>query len=168
MGAKIRSVGIAEMVVSDDPDDVLVAYGLGSCVAICVYDPIARVGGMVHALLPTSSNGNGASGNPYKFADRGIPLLVEAVLGSGGRSYRLVAALWGGAKVLSAPGFDNSFDIGKRNVVAANAALKVVGLRVVVQDIGGKSGRTVKFGVGSGEVTVRSIGGKSSTFNLVG
>ena len=168
MDPKVRSVGIAEMVVSDDPDDMLVAYGLGSCVAVCVYDPIARVGGMVHALLPTSPANNGASGNPYKYADSGTSLLVEAVLGSGGKVYRLIAALWGGAKVLSAPGFDNSFDIGARNVQAADTALKAGGLRVVVRDIGGRSGRTVKFEVGSGETMVRSVGGRSSTFNLVG
>ncbi len=168
MDTKIRSVGIAEMVVSDDPDDVLVAYGLGSCVAICVYDPVARVGGMLHALLPTYPTNNGASGKLCKFADRGTPLLIDADLGSGGKAYRLIAALWGGAKVLSAPGFDNSFDIGARNVVAADAALETKGLRVVVRDVGGRSGRTVKFEIGSGEVIVRSVGGKSSKFDLVG
>lgn len=168
MCVKVRSVGIAEMLVSDDPDDVLVAYGLGSCVAVCVYDPIARVGGMLHALLPTSLSNNGASGNPYKFVDCGIPLLIEAVVGSGGKTYRMIAALWGGAKVLSAPGFDKSFDIGLRNVQEADEALKAKRLRVVVRDIGGQSGRTVKFQLGSGEAIVRSVGGKSTTFNLVG
>ncbi len=167
MTEKLRSIGIAEMILSDDPDDVLVAYGLGSCVAICLYDPVTRVGGMLHALLPNAPADDLAGANPYKFTDRGTSLLVKEVVETGAAKYRLVAALWGGAKVLSAPGFNESFDIGMRNVMAAEASLKEAGLRVGAQATGGRAGRTVKFNISDGHVTVRSLGGESSEFDLV-
>ncbi len=73
MTENMRSVGIGEVITSDTPNDVLGAYGLGSCVAICLYDPVAQVGGMLHALLPTAPNGNDRTGNPRKFVDQGTP-----------------------------------------------------------------------------------------------
>ena len=98
----LRVVCIGDIVVSDTPDDVLVVYGLGSCVAVCLYDPAARVGGMVHALLPTAPRGRQASNQQAKFVDQGVPLLVEAVVAAGGLRSRLITCLCGGAQLLSA------------------------------------------------------------------
>ena len=72
----LLTVSIGELAVSRAADDVLVAYGLGSCVAVCLYDPVARVAGMLHALLPNVPDGNRANGNASKFADQGVPLLL--------------------------------------------------------------------------------------------
>ena len=158
MSENLCAVAIGEMVVSDVPDDVLIAYGLGSCVAVCLYDPVARVGGMLHALLPTAPNGNEANDKHTKFVDQGVPLLVNVLVQSGARRTRLIARLCGGAQVLSAPGFNNSLDIGERNVLAAEAALQAAGLRVQAQATGGHVGRTVKLYIASGQVTARSLG----------
>jgi chemotaxis protein CheD len=160
MTENARSVGIGEIVASDAPDDVLVAYGLGSCVAICLYDPVARVGGMLHALLPAAPNGNLNVGNPVKFVDRGTPLLLEALLESGARRTRLVAQLYGGAQALSAPGFedDDLLSIGERNVIAAETALRAAGLGIRTRATGGRIGRTVRLYIADGQVTVRSLG----------
>ena len=77
------AVPIGDMIVSDNMDDVLVAYGLGSCVAVCLYDPVIKVGGMLHALLPSPPNGDSQPKNPAKFVDqlvkKRILLLVHSL-----------------------------------------------------------------------------------------
>ena len=158
MADNVRTVSIGEIVVSDAPEDVLVSYGVGSCVAVCLYDPVARVGGMLHALLPTAPDGNKGRSRLTKFVDQGMGLLIEALLEVGARRGRLIAQLCGGARVLSAPGFDGSLDIGERNVLAAERALRAAGLRIRAQATGGQIGRTVKFYIADGQVTLRSLG----------
>lgn len=157
MAEKLRTVSIGEMIVSDSPDDVLVAYGLGSCVAVCLSDPVIQVGGMLHALLPTAPNGR-AAGNLAKFVDQGVPLMIESILKMGARRSRLVAHLCGGSQMLTAPGFDDALNIGKRNVLAAELALQTAGLRIRAQDTGGNSGRTVKLYVGNAQLAVKTLG----------
>ena len=154
------TVPIGEIVVSDAAEDALVAYGLGSCVAVCLYDPVAQIGGMLHALLPSAPNNNGNSPPPSpKFVDQGTPLLIESLLKRGAKRNRLVAKLCGGAQVLSAPGFENGMlNIGERNVRAAEVALKAAGLRIQAQDTGGRVGRTVRLHVADGQVTVKDLG----------
>ncbi len=163
MTENVRSVPIGEMVLSDDPHDVLVAYGLGSCVAICLHDPVAQVGGMLHALLPSapkeSSHSRRNPGKPTKFVEQGFPLLIDAILKLGARRSRLIAKLCGGAKVLSAPGFeDGPLNIGTRNVLAAEAALKTARLRIEAQDTGGEIGRTIRLYIADGKITVKTLG----------
>jgi chemotaxis protein CheD len=152
----IRSVSIGEIVASNADEDVLVAYGVGSCVAICLYDSAARVGGMLHALLPTAPDGT-KTPTSSKFVDQGVPLLIDALVKLGARRYRLAAQLCGGAQVLSAPGFENSLNIGERNVEAAKTALHKAGIRIHGQAIGGDVGRTVKFYIADGRATLRSL-----------
>jgi chemotaxis protein CheD len=153
----VRAVQIGEIVVSDAPDDTLVAYGLGSCVAVCLYDPVTQVGGMLHALLPTALGKDG--GAPTKFVDRGTPLLIESLLELGAGRNRLVAQLCGGARTLSAPGFESDWlSIGERNVQAAEDALQAAGLRIHAQATGGRVGRTVRFSIANGQVTIKSLG----------
>jgi len=157
---KLRAVTIGAVVTSKVPDDVLIAYGLGSCVAVCLYDPVARVGGMLHALLPTAPGNRKTKDSRAKFVDEGVPLLVEELTRLGARRSRLIVRLCGGAKVLSVPGFsdDGVLNIGKRNVLAAEGALKAARLRVRAQATGGTTGRTVKLYIDTGQVTVRSLG----------
>ncbi len=158
MAENLRTVSIGEIVVSDVPEDVLIAYGLGSCVAVCLYDPVARVGGMLHALLPSTSAANRVDGTPAKYVDQGVPLLVDSVLQRGGLLSRLAVWLAGGGQVLSIPGFDQALNIGERNVLAAEAALRALGLRIQARATGGQVGRTVKLYVANGRVTVKTLG----------
>ena len=157
---KLRAVTIGAVVTSKVPDDVLIAYGLGSCVAVCLYDPVARVGGMLHALLPTAPGNRKTKDSRAKFVDEGVPLLIRELIELGARRSRLIVRLCGGAKVLSMPGFsdDGVLNIGKRNVLAAEGALQAARLRVKAQATGGTVGRTVKFYIATGQVTVRSLG----------
>ncbi len=159
MSENVLSVSIGEIVTSDQPNEVLVAYGLGSCVAVCLYDPVARVGGMAHALLPeTPSSGEKAGSGPAKFVDQGVPALLAAVLKLGAQRSRLKIGLCGGGKVLTIPGANAQFPIGQRNVEAAEKALRQKGMAIHLQDTGGDTGRTVRLQVSDGQVTVKTFG----------
>jgi chemotaxis protein CheD len=154
----IKPVSIGEMIVSKTPEDILVAYGLGSCVAVCLHDPVARVSGMLHALLPTMPKGDKTNGLPAKFVDQGIPLLLNAATALGAQRSRLLVHVCGGAQMLTAPGFNNTLNIGERNVAAASASLQAAGFSIKAQATGGHSGRTVKLYVASGQITVKTLG----------
>jgi len=163
----LRVVYIGEMVVSDARDDVLVAYGLGSCLAVCLYDPFAKVGGMLHALLPTMPNGEpatrvsspptGSHGKPTKYLDQGVPLLIEALVKLGARRIYLTAKLCGGSQMLSRIGANNHLNIGELNVLAAEAVLHAAHIRIQARATGGHSGRTVKLYLANGLVMVKTL-----------
>lgn len=157
MAEKLHPVAIGEMVVSADPEEILVAYGLGSCVAICLYDPLARVGGMLHALLPAPTQSNRQISTPTKFVALGVPLLLRELVDRGARSLLLKTYLCGGACVLTTLA-SGLFDIGQHNIQAATTALWEAKLKIHGQATGGRVGRTVKFHLVSGQVMVKSLG----------
>jgi chemotaxis protein CheD len=163
----LRAVPIGETFVSRDADDVLVAYGLGSCVAVCLYDPVARVGGMLHALLPTPLDNPMEAKSTLdpatysaKFVDQGISLLTNSLAELGGKRTRLIAHVYGGAQAMTAPGSEEEgkLNIGERNVQAAKRILKAKGIWIKTQDTGGCTGRTVKFYIATGQVSVSTPG----------
>ena len=159
----LRPISMSQLWVSADPNDVLVVYGLGSCVAVCLYDPVTRAGGMLHALLPTTASNNGTNVNPAKFVDRGIPLLIDSLVNLGAKPTRLIAKLSGGAQIVTAPGFNEMFYIGRRNVEMAELALQAAGVKVTARAIGGSVGRTVKLYIADGRVTIRTLKDKKET-----
>lgn len=156
MTINIRTVRIGELVVSDDPQDVLVAYGLGSCIGVCMYDPVTHTGGMVHALLPDSTRSNN-KGNPFKFVDLGIDALMQNLLKMGAKRRRLSVYLIGGARVLAEPTFEDLLRIGERNLLAARAVLADLRLNVIAEAVGGHVGRTVRLYIDNGLVTIKTI-----------
>jgi chemotaxis protein CheD len=158
MTDKLRPVPIGEIMTSDNPDEVLVVYGLGSCVVICLYDPVIQVGGILHALLPGLAWSNNSTNKPAKFVDRGIPVLIDALVALGAKSNRLTAQLCGGARMINDPGFNNTLNIGRRNVQAAQTALHAAGLELKAKAIGGRAGRTVKLYIADGRVTIKTLG----------
>lgn len=158
MAENFRAISIGEMIVSNASEDVLVAYGLGSCVAICFYDPVAKVGGMLHALLPQANNQAKDNSAPAKFVDSGLPLLLRSITYQKGERNRLTVYVCGGAQLISAPNFSDMLKIGQRNIAAAQAALQNAGLTIKGQDVGGNAGRTVKLHIDTGHITVKSLG----------
>lgn len=156
-GGEIVSVGMGEAFAAKDPTTVLVAYGLGSCVGICLYDPIAKVGGMAHVMLPDSREGK-ISGASAKFADQAVPLLIKEVLALGASKARLIVKIAGGAQMIVAPGFVDRFNIGERNVTAVSKMLEAHSLKLSSADTGGNMGRTVQLFVHTGQVLVRTAG----------
>lgn len=160
MVGNVRVVLIGEMLVSNAPDDVLVAFGLGSCVAVCLYDPMAQVGGMLHALLPAMPTGGKPAGSPAIFADQGVPMLIDSLLKLGAKRAWMVAKLCGGAWMLNAPGLDGRLDVGPLNVRAVEAALRAADIRIQAQATGGNVGRTVRLYLADGKVTVKTLRGE--------
>jgi len=150
------SVGLGELYVSRDPRTVLVAHGLGSCVGVCAYDPIAGVAAMLHAMLP-QADGRGHS-RPTRYVDTGIKQMMAEMHEMGALRMRSLFRIAGGAQMLNAPGIKNTLNIGARNIESARTMLSREGLELVGDDTGGTRGRTVKFYVASGLLTVRSVG----------
>lgn len=161
-------VNMGQIATSGDPGDVLTALGLGSCIAVCAYDPIARLGGMIHVVLPSSAIGR-PDDAPAKFADQGVPRLIADMAKLGGLRSRLKIAILGGANVLISASQNGSLDIGARNAAAVKDALAQQGFSVQADDTGGKVSRTVRLKVESGEVTVKTVReGEISLANLRG
>jgi chemotaxis protein CheD len=148
-------VGIGEMAVADRPDDVIVTYALGSCVAVCLFDPAARVAAMLHFLLPESSiNSRRAIEQPAAFGDTGIPLLLDAAGRRGLKKSRTTVRLVGGAMVANNSG--GALATGHRNVLAARSILWRMGLFIEGQEVGGVAARTVHFAAKDGRLLVLS------------
>jgi chemotaxis protein CheD len=141
-------VGVSDMIVSKDPDGVLVTYSLGSCIGIAVYDPVVRVGGMLHYMLPESSlDSTKAAANPFMFADTGIPRLFKSVYELGGIKSRMRVIMVGGSHVLDQKGF---FNIGKRNEMAARKLFHRNNVVIDFAETGGNGNRTIRLAVKDG------------------
>jgi chemotaxis protein CheD len=139
------------------PQETLVAYGLGSCVAICLFDPASEVIGMAHVVLP----GADPTGAPNaKYAGTALPALIARMqLQGAGDHRRYVARLAGGAQILMLGGSGKLPRIGDLNSVAVQAALKTNGIPLKAADLGGSRGRSVWFSPGEGgQIRVRTIG----------
>jgi chemotaxis protein CheD len=151
-------VGIGEFAVSNDRDSQIVTHALGSCVAICLWDPVAGVAGLIHVLLPDSRiNPPRARDQPAAFADTGIPLLFRKAYEYGVEKNRCVVRLVGGADITGI-GHGVEGSIGKRNILAARNLLWKNGVLVHADAIGGTSARTVTMSVGDGRVQISTAG----------
>jgi chemotaxis protein CheD len=137
-------------------DDVLITVGLGSCVAIVLYDAEARVGGLAHVLLPSPGLSR-RDGNPAKFPQSAVPRLIELMLADGARRERITARLAGGASMFATLAPPGTIQMGERNLVAARQALNASGLPLLAEAVGGDFGRTVRLQVRDGRVEVRSV-----------
>ncbi|MFZ0591846.1 MAG: chemotaxis protein CheD [Bryobacteraceae bacterium] len=146
-------VGVADCQVSNDEDAVLVTYALGSCIGLLIHDPVAKVGGLLHYMLPESSlDLEKADRNPYMFADTGIPRLFHSAYRLGAEKRRLVVTAVGGAQVLDREG---TFNIGQRNHMALRKILWKAGVLLQAEDVGGNASRTVRLEVNTGKVLLR-------------
>jgi len=149
-------VGISDCRISSGPDQTLVTYALGSCVAVAIHDPVTRVGGLLHYMLPESSiDPAKARENPYMFADTGIPLLFRRSYEQGAEKRRLMVYVAGGAHVMDEAGV---FNIGKRNYLALRKILWKAGVLIRSEAVGGATSRTVRLEVGTGRVWLRGEG----------
>ena len=153
---KALVVGVADMVASNDPSAELVTYSLGSCLGISVYDPVTRIGGLLHIMLPDSTiDPVKAASAPLMFVDTGVPRLFQAVASLGAEKRRLNIRVAGGAQFLDPGGV---FNIGQRNQVALARLLAHNGYSIHAQDVGGISSRTVRLDLTTGKITIRCPG----------
>ena len=152
--AKIIKIGMADLNVATPPD-VLQTCGLGSCVGVCLWDPITKVGGMAHIMLPSSSQGK--TGNDAKFADTAIPWLIEEMKKLGAEKSRLISKIAGGAQMFSFYSDNDIMKIGERNTEAVKKVLAEKRIRLLAQDTGGNYGRTIEFNTENSQLYVRTI-----------
>jgi len=145
-------VSIADMKVSSSPDEILITYSLGSCIAISLYEPYKKVGGMIHIMLPDSSiETNRSKLNPFKFVDTGVPLLYKKLFALGAKRGHIITKLIGGSNVMDRNRF---FNIGERNYTAIRKILWRNNILVKAEDIGGSKSSTVKLFLDSGKVII--------------
>lgn len=155
MGEVIK-VGMADLNICKAPNTIT-TLGLGSCIGLTLYDPVTKVGGMVHYMLPDSTKVRNNS-NIAKFADTGIDELLKRVLAAGASRQRLVAKIAGGARMFEVSGLSEVGNIGARNAEAAKAILKEKGIRLIAEDTGLNYGRTVELHCETGEFYIKSVG----------
>lgn len=150
-----RVVGIGELAVSGTPGLMIATHAVGSCIAVCIFDPHAGVAGMLHFLLPESKiNPERADRHPAVFADTGIPLLFQTAYDHGLVKQRAIVKLVGGAEMPQTTG--GWFNTGRRNLLAARNMLWRNGVFVAAEDVGGTDARTVHMSVDDGRLQVFS------------
>lgn len=148
-------VKVADLAVGRD-DQTLITIGLGSCVAILLYDAAVRVGGLAHTLLPDEAMARDRS-NPAKFPATAITELLARMIRLGADTRRVRAKLVGGASMFASLVPSGTINIGDRNVAAARQALIGRGIPLIAEDVGSDHGRSVHFHLDDGRVDVRSL-----------
>ncbi|MBO5622914.1 MAG: chemotaxis protein CheD [Butyrivibrio sp.] len=159
--SQIIKVGMADLNICVSPDGIT-TLGLGSCVGIAVRDPVTKIGGLAHIMLPDSKEIKNNSNIP-KFADTGIEELIKRIVAKGASRQRLVAKIAGGAQMFAFQSGNNAMRVGDRNVQATLKKLKEMNIPVLAQDTGDSYGRTVIFYPENGNFVIRAVGKPEKT-----
>lgn len=150
-------VRMGELATSASAGHVLSSIGLGSCIGLALVDRATGAAGLAHIMLPSSEGGRAEAGDA-KYADLGVPALLERMVRHGSSKRSLEAVLVGGAQMFSFAGKGAALEIGKRNADAVHAQLARIGIPVRAAATGGSKGRTIRVTVGELTVTVREAG----------
>lgn len=159
--SEIIKVGMADLKTCVSPNGVT-TLGLGSCVGIALRDPVTKVGGLAHIMLPDSTQIRNSQQNIAKFADTGIEELVKQMERLGAKRSRIVAKIAGGATMFTFQGKSDMVQVGDRNVEASKLKLKQLNIPILAQDTGANYGRTVTFYPETGEFHIRAVGKKET------
>jgi chemotaxis protein CheD len=152
-------VGMADLKVSANAEDTLITYALGSCLGLVVHDPVARVAGLLHVMLSSSQiDETKARTQPGMFVDTGVPALFRECYRFGAKKERMIISVAGGAFSGRAEG-DDTFQIGKRNILTLRKLLWKNGVLIHAEETGGmQQSRTMSVQVASGVVQLRTNG----------
>lgn len=149
-------IGLAELAVSNNPSAVLTTYSLGSCLGVAIYDPVVKVGGLMHAMLPDASiDPVKAKAFPGMFVDTGLPELLRGAYRMRADPRRLRIYAVGGAQIMDD---NNVFNIGGRNTAALIEFLRRENLQLQAKELGGHANRTMYLSVGSGILKLKVSG----------
>ncbi|MCK4627417.1 MAG: chemotaxis protein CheD [Sedimentisphaerales bacterium] len=149
-------VDISDARISADPNDELITYSLGSCIGATLYDPVAKIGGMLHCQLPTARNDREkAKKRPFMFADTGMDLMLQRMIKLGAVRKRLNVKLAGGAQMMNDA---KVFQIGKRNYAAIRQYLWKKGMFIDAEDVGGGAPRNMQLAIANGSVLIKTRG----------
>lgn len=154
--SEIIKVGMADLNVCVAPNGIT-TLGLGSCVGIALRDPVTKIGGLAHIMLPDSTTIRNNTNIP-KFADTGIEELVKQVVAKGASRSRLVAKIAGGAQMFAFQTKSDMVRIGERNVEASKKKLRELKIPILAEDTGKNYGRTVIFYPETGDFIIRAVG----------
>ncbi|MBN2898306.1 MAG: chemotaxis protein CheD [Clostridia bacterium] len=149
-------VGMADLKVTNAPN-VLSTLGLGSCIGICLYDPVTKVSGLAHIMLPSSKAIKNNS-NIAKFADTGIEDLLAKMEDLGANRRRLIGKIAGGAQMFSFSSGNDTMRIGERNAEAVREILRTNRIPIQADETGGNYGRTIEFYAETGKLLIKTIG----------
>ncbi len=154
----VTVIGMAELGVVKVPDKIT-TLGLGSCIGLTMYDKVNKIGGMIHVVLPDSTKVSGAP-NKAKFADTGVPALLDAMLRKGASRPNIVAKLAGGAHMFGQAngGKSDILKVGERNAGACITALLKLKIPITARDIGGQYGRTIELSCEEGALRIKTVG----------
>jgi chemotaxis protein CheD len=151
-----HTVGVSDMKLSCVKGDCIVTHALGSCIGVAIHDEVASVGGILHYMLPLSQVDKAkAETNPMMFGDVGIPLLFEEAYKLGAKKERLRVVIAGGAQVFAQ---EDTFAIGKRNIVIARKLFWKNNILIAAENVGGTIPRTFYLEIGSGHTWFSSRG----------
>lgn len=149
-------VNISDAKTSRDTQDTIVTYSLGSCIGVALYDPIAKVGGMLHFQLPTATlDLERSRQQPLMFADSGMQVLLREMEKYGAVKRRMKVKIAGAAQMWND---GNLFNIGRRNHAAIRKILWQYGMFLDGEDIGGTAPRNLYLNVGDGSVVIKMQG----------
>lgn len=150
-------VGVGEYAATKSREDVIKTLALGSCVGVILLDPIAKVAGLLHVALPDSSiSRKRVEERPGMFADTGIPCILKEMQKLGcALNAKMLVKLAGGARIMDP---NNTFNIGKRNILAVKKILWKYKLGARSEDLGGTISRTVSVYLDNGKTTISSPG----------
>ncbi len=152
----IIKVGMADIKICKSPDGVT-TLGLGSCVGVAIRDPVTKVGGLLHAMLPDSTvikNNTCVE----KFVDSGIEELVKRLVKAGASKGRMEAKLAGGAKMFAFQNNESLSNVGDRNAEAARKKLRAMRIKLLAEDCGLNYGRTVIYYPETGVYVIKAVG----------
>lgn len=152
---KKMSVGIADMKIMRQ-EGILITYALGSCIGISFYDPMIKLGALLHIMLPEGRQMTNA--NIFKYADTGIRETIRKLNAFGGTQRRMVCKIAGGAKMFEMKGTGGLGNIGERNAMMVKKVLMAEGIKIIGQDVGGTYARTMQMDVANGEVRIKTVG----------
>lgn len=153
---EVVKVGIADLNVVRSPNHIRTS-GLGSCVGLILFDKINEVAGLAHIMLPDSSLANKGSLNHAKYADTAIPQLICRLIDAGARPRSLQAKIAGGAQMFQFQASSDMMRIGPRNVEAIKRILILHNIKLISEEVGGNSGRTIEFDPKTCELMIRTV-----------
>ena len=155
MGNVIK-VGMADLKIAKAPDS-LTTLGLGSCIGLTLFDPVAKIGGLVHYMLPDSTKLKNKT-NIAKFGDTGSRELYRQMTLAGANPRRVVAKIAGGAKMFEVSGMSSVGNVGERNAEQAKIVLKELKIPLIAEDTGLNYGRTVVLDCENGDYIIKAVG----------
>lgn len=155
------TIGIADMKIAQREGE-LITYALGSCIGICFYDPLVKVAALLHIMLPI--NMEAGRKNTMKYADTGIRATLDQMEAKGAKRARITAKIAGGAKMFDVPGNGSLGNIGQRNIECVRLTLRRENIKILAEDVGGTSARTLSFSASTGQGCIRSYGKPDKLF----